>query len=203
MIALPELTPCGYCFSAWADTWDHIIPVSHGGRSTPENLMPACKSCNSFLNDKVFDSIEEKREYVRKYKKHFDLSAVQDRISPASSVAKILLPIMPMEKLGSKPPKDKPVTRRKPIKQEGLKFCGTPYERETLITFDAKSDLAHIWTASNIIYKRLLKRLGAPTKIGSRHAEYIIPKCLVRLPKKPIPRSDRPLPTSCYSRHNK
>lgn len=57
--------PCGYCFSAWAQVWDHLIPVSHGGRNQDSNLYPACSRCNALLSDKVFDSIELKREYVR------------------------------------------------------------------------------------------------------------------------------------------
>lgn len=27
-------------------TMDHVVPMSRGGRSTPGNLVPACKSCN-------------------------------------------------------------------------------------------------------------------------------------------------------------
>ena len=28
-------------------TMDHIIPLSRGGRSTKDNLVPCCKSCNT------------------------------------------------------------------------------------------------------------------------------------------------------------
>ncbi|PIE72972.1 MAG: HNH endonuclease [Deltaproteobacteria bacterium] len=28
-------------------TMDHLLPISRGGRSTKENLVPSCKSCNS------------------------------------------------------------------------------------------------------------------------------------------------------------
>lgn len=37
---------CAYC-SAPATTWDHIVPVSEGGRTAPGNILPACVSCNS------------------------------------------------------------------------------------------------------------------------------------------------------------
>lgn len=37
---------CAYC-SAPATTWDHIVPVSKGGRTGPGNMLPACNSCNS------------------------------------------------------------------------------------------------------------------------------------------------------------
>lgn len=62
---IPRNTPCGYCFKRWARCWDHIIPWSAGGLSDQDNLMPSCRGCNGLLSDKVFTSIEEKREYVR------------------------------------------------------------------------------------------------------------------------------------------
>ena len=58
-------TPCGYCFSSWATCWDHIIPYVYGGATIEDNLYPSCRRCNSILSDKVFDSLEEKREYIR------------------------------------------------------------------------------------------------------------------------------------------
>ena len=58
-------TPCGYCFNTWADTRDHLIPQSYGGRTSADNLYPACRRCNSVLSNKVFESIEAKREYIR------------------------------------------------------------------------------------------------------------------------------------------
>lgn len=41
---------CAYCGSP-AETWDHIVPVSQGGRTTPGNVVPACRSCNSSKKD--------------------------------------------------------------------------------------------------------------------------------------------------------
>lgn len=38
---------CAYGCGRRADTVDHIWPVSHGGKSAPGNLAPACRSCNS------------------------------------------------------------------------------------------------------------------------------------------------------------
>jgi 5-methylcytosine-specific restriction endonuclease McrA len=37
---------CVYCHGP-ADTVDHIIPVSQGGPGTEDNLVAACRSCNS------------------------------------------------------------------------------------------------------------------------------------------------------------
>lgn len=37
---------CAYC-PASATTWDHLVPVSAGGRTIPGNIVPACVSCNS------------------------------------------------------------------------------------------------------------------------------------------------------------
>ena len=41
---------CYYCgrHTAHRDlTMDHLIPLSRGGRSTKDNLVPSCKDCNT------------------------------------------------------------------------------------------------------------------------------------------------------------
>jgi 5-methylcytosine-specific restriction enzyme A len=41
---------CYYCRQKVAFqelTMDHLVPLARGGRSTKENLVPACKSCNN------------------------------------------------------------------------------------------------------------------------------------------------------------
>lgn len=41
---------CYYCGKkvAYKDvTMDHLVPLARGGRSTKENLVPACKTCNT------------------------------------------------------------------------------------------------------------------------------------------------------------
>lgn len=49
---------CAYC-PAVAETWDHIVPVSKGGRTEPGNMLPACRSCNSRKGNRdVFDFID-------------------------------------------------------------------------------------------------------------------------------------------------
>lgn len=39
---------CSYCLE-WTDTphLDHIVPRAEGGCDSPDNLVPACRSCNS------------------------------------------------------------------------------------------------------------------------------------------------------------
>lgn len=37
---------CAYCPSP-AATWDHVVPITKGGLTTPDNILPACASCNS------------------------------------------------------------------------------------------------------------------------------------------------------------
>ena len=51
---------CAYC-SDPANTWDHIIPISKGGRTTPGNIVPACIHCNSSKNNQdIFDWMKKK-----------------------------------------------------------------------------------------------------------------------------------------------
>jgi 5-methylcytosine-specific restriction endonuclease McrA len=38
---------CAYCFDVCAPTLDHVVPISRGGDHTADNVVPACKSCNS------------------------------------------------------------------------------------------------------------------------------------------------------------
>jgi 5-methylcytosine-specific restriction endonuclease McrA len=38
--------PCVYCDSMENIEIDHIVPLARGGTHTPENLAPACRSCN-------------------------------------------------------------------------------------------------------------------------------------------------------------
>jgi 5-methylcytosine-specific restriction endonuclease McrA len=38
---------CVYCNRACAVTVDHVVPADRGGRDEPNNVLPACKSCNS------------------------------------------------------------------------------------------------------------------------------------------------------------
>ncbi|MGA9378993.1 MAG: HNH endonuclease [Phormidium sp.] len=51
---------CAYCLQA-ANSWDHIVPISKGGRTTPGNIVPACNKCNSSKNNQdVFEWMNKK-----------------------------------------------------------------------------------------------------------------------------------------------
>lgn len=45
---------CCYCGKADQLTQDHFIPLSKGGEYTTNNIIPACKSCNSSKNNRGF-----------------------------------------------------------------------------------------------------------------------------------------------------
>ena len=63
---------CGiHCYESYvvdsrSVTIDHALPVSAGGRNTYENLITCCRECNIHKNDKIFQTFEEAREYIRK-----------------------------------------------------------------------------------------------------------------------------------------
>ncbi len=49
---------CVYCSSPKDLTLDHVIPKSRGGKTTWNNLVTACKSCNSRKGDFMVEEIE-------------------------------------------------------------------------------------------------------------------------------------------------
>jgi len=44
---------CYYCGARTTLTMDHVIPVSKGGLHVKENVVPACRTCNSKKNNKI------------------------------------------------------------------------------------------------------------------------------------------------------
>lgn len=44
---------CAYCKAFGPLTIDHVVPISKGGGHTAENIVPACRSCNSRKGDRV------------------------------------------------------------------------------------------------------------------------------------------------------
>ena len=66
-----------------------------------------------------------------------------------------------------------------------MKGNGPKHERETIINFNEEEDTASIWTASEVVYRRLLKRLGQEylTEDGGRHAVFTFPAKFMQLPR--------------------
>lgn len=64
-----------------------------------------------------------------------------------------------------------------------MKGKGTREERETIINFNEKDGTASIWTASEAVYRQLLKRGYFPVEDGERHAVFEMPKRDVKLPR--------------------
>jgi 5-methylcytosine-specific restriction endonuclease McrA len=44
--------PCHYCGGAGGEA-DHIVPISRGGLNHPQNLVPACRSCNASKGNRL------------------------------------------------------------------------------------------------------------------------------------------------------
>ena len=64
---------CGHDGLASPENWrcsqvDHFIPESKGGSDELENKVTACNYCNALKKDKVFDSIEDVIEDIKKRK---------------------------------------------------------------------------------------------------------------------------------------
>ena len=55
---------CFYC-EYEATEIDHIIPYTYGGSDEEENLVACCDICNKIASNKIFDTIAEKRAFVR------------------------------------------------------------------------------------------------------------------------------------------
>lgn len=60
---------CRYCDSL-ANTFDHVIPITKGGNSKLENIVPACASCNSSKKDWDLDVWLKKTGRYNEYYKN-------------------------------------------------------------------------------------------------------------------------------------
>lgn len=63
---------CYYCRKEIATTIDHVIPYSWDHDNILNNLVPACSLCNSLANNKIFDNVELKRQYILGQRKKRD-----------------------------------------------------------------------------------------------------------------------------------
>lgn len=58
---------CAYCGQeiAYADMQvDHIVPIWKGGEDTPENMFPACRSCNHYKRGESLESFRKAIETI-------------------------------------------------------------------------------------------------------------------------------------------
>lgn len=109
---LRKLIPCGYCFEEWADCYDHILPVSHGGTNKKSNLYPACRRCNSLVGAHEFKSLDEKRDYIREKLKERnewhnadEMRRMRGDVSKEEETPEILLVKVPIVLLDKETPK--------------------------------------------------------------------------------------------------
>jgi len=49
------LQACAYCGATGDMSIDHVVPLSRGGKHEIENLLPACRSCNSSKGAKLLE----------------------------------------------------------------------------------------------------------------------------------------------------
>jgi len=62
---------------------------------------------------------------------------------------------------------------------------GPKHERETIIKFNEEGTTANIWTASEIVYRRLKKNGYLPDQESDRSASFTVPRKHIRLPRPP------------------
>ena len=58
-------TSCAYCHDNPATQIDHVIPVSWRLSNHISNLRPSCEWCNLYASDHVFETFEDKYEWLR------------------------------------------------------------------------------------------------------------------------------------------
>src|SRR5262245_33591694 len=64
-----------------------------------------------------------------------------------------------------------------------MKDKGPKYERETIINLNEESDTASIWTANEVVYRRLMKLGYIPSQHNERSAVFKLPKRDIKLPR--------------------
>lgn len=62
-----DFNTCQYCGDPTTDL-DHVIPRSKGGTHNKDNLVVACRVCNSIASDKLFESFYHKKEFILRRK---------------------------------------------------------------------------------------------------------------------------------------
>ena len=67
-----------------------------------------------------------------------------------------------------------------------MKALGPREERETIITFNDLEPFAQIWTASDVIDRRLRKSGLTLTEEGDRHSVFTCPKIAIKIRKQKL-----------------
>ena len=85
---------CFYC-GALATHIDHVRPrwwlEMHGlPENELDNLVPACARCNLMAGGKVFDSVEEKRNWIRKMLPKREIVQQRQEMSPYHFLAALI-----------------------------------------------------------------------------------------------------------------
>lgn len=57
---------CAYCGKEKKLEQEHFIPTTEGGNYTVDNIIPACKSCNSSKNNRPFEQWYKEYKYYSK-----------------------------------------------------------------------------------------------------------------------------------------
>lgn len=73
---------CVYCKQEVATCIDHILPYDWDGNNSIENLVPSCSLCNSIASDKVFESFEQKKQYILSRRKDAERAICIDCLLP-------------------------------------------------------------------------------------------------------------------------
>lgn len=71
---------------------DHFIPKSKGGTNHSSNRLVACKPCNSIKSNILFETVEEAREYIRKFKEGKTFQKYSKLLAIPEETAKRKLP---------------------------------------------------------------------------------------------------------------
>jgi hypothetical protein len=99
-IAETDKARCCYCLTSEANsgiamTYDHIQPISKGGKTSFENLCLACRSCNEFKGDATAaidplteESISLFNPRQQKWPDHFVWSSDGTRIEGLTSIGR-------------------------------------------------------------------------------------------------------------------
>jgi 5-methylcytosine-specific restriction endonuclease McrA len=62
-VLLRDRYECAYCSDAWADTIDHVVPRSRGGRHEWRNVVAACRPCNHRKGDRLLAELGWRLRY--------------------------------------------------------------------------------------------------------------------------------------------